>query len=84
MDVAPQLYLDQTIRAIPPSDLFGGMIKATTYGFLIGTAGCFMGLARGRPLPPWVKLPTSAVVAGIVLVITACGLYAVVFYRLGI
>jgi phospholipid/cholesterol/gamma-HCH transport system permease protein len=84
MGVSPRLYLHQTINAVQLSDLFGGILKAATYGFLIGTAGCFTGLRAGRSAAAVGKAATSAVVAGIVLVIAACGLYAVVFYRLGI
>jgi len=80
----PQLYFDQTIHAVSLTDLFGGIVKATTYGLLVGAAGCFMGLRAGRSAAAVGKAATSAVVAGIVLVIVACGLYAVVFYRLGL
>jgi phospholipid/cholesterol/gamma-HCH transport system permease protein len=84
MGVNPRLYLDQTINAVSLTDLFGGILKAGTYGLLIGMAGCFTGLRAGRSAAEVGKAATSAVVAGIVLVIVACGLYAVVFYRLGI
>ncbi len=84
MGITPRLYYDQTINALSLADLFGGMWKATTYGLLIGAAGCFTGLRSGRTAAAVGKAATSAVVAGIVLVIVACGVYAVVFYRLGI
>jgi phospholipid/cholesterol/gamma-HCH transport system permease protein len=84
MDLTPRLYLAQTLDAVDLSDLFGGMVKAMTYGFLIGTAGCFTGLRSGRSAAAVGRAATSAVVAGIVLVIVACGVYAVVFYRLGL
>lgn len=84
MDVPSRLYIQQTVAAVTLTDLFGGIIKATTYGFLVGAAGCFMGLRSGRTAADVGKAATSAVVAGIVLVIVACGLYAVVFYRLDV
>jgi phospholipid/cholesterol/gamma-HCH transport system permease protein len=84
MHITPRIYLDQTIGAVSFSDLFGGLIKATTYGFLIGAAGCYQGLQSGRTAAAVGKAATSAVVASIVLIITACGLYAVIFYRLGL
>jgi phospholipid/cholesterol/gamma-HCH transport system permease protein len=83
MDVPPRLYYQQTVHAVHLSDLVGGMIKATTYGFLIGAAGCFTGLRSGRTAAAVGRAATSAVVAGIVLVIVACGLFAVISYRLG-
>ncbi|HEX5058493.1 MAG TPA: ABC transporter permease [Kofleriaceae bacterium] len=84
MHISPRIYYDQTIQAIDLADLLGGLLKAGTYGFLIGAAGCFTGLRAGRSAAAVGKATTSAVVAGIVLVIVACGIYAVVFYRLRI
>ena len=84
MHVAPRLYLEQTLHAVTPTHLWGGMFKATTYGFVVAMAGCYMGMRAGRSAADVGKAATSAVVAGIVLVIVACGLYAVLFYRLGI
>ncbi|HEX8110461.1 MAG TPA: ABC transporter permease [Kofleriaceae bacterium] len=84
MHVAPRLYFDQTIHAVSLTDLFGGLVKAATYGFLIGSVGCFMGLRAGRSAAAVGRAATSAVVAGIVLVIAACGLYSLVFYRFGL
>jgi phospholipid/cholesterol/gamma-HCH transport system permease protein len=84
IQIPPRLYFDQTIHAVSLTDLFGGTLKAATYGFLVGTAGCFMGLRAGRSAAAVGRAATSAVVAGIVLVIVACGLYAVVSYRIGL
>jgi phospholipid/cholesterol/gamma-HCH transport system permease protein len=84
MGIQPRLYLDQTIHAVTLAHLFGGIVKATTYGLLIGIAGCFIGLRAGRSAAGVGRAATSAVVMGIVLVIVACGAYAVLFYRLGL
>ncbi len=84
MHITPRIYLDETIAAVSTTDLFGGMLKATTYGFLIGAAACLEGLNAGRTAAGVGKAATSAVVDGIVLVIATCGLFAVIFYRLGI
>jgi phospholipid/cholesterol/gamma-HCH transport system permease protein len=82
MHIPARIYYDQTIQAIDLADLLGGMLKAGTYGFLIGAAGCFTGLRAGRSAAAVGKAATSAVVAGIVLVIVACGIFSVIFYRL--
>ncbi|MBS1124335.1 MAG: hypothetical protein H6Q90_6563 [Deltaproteobacteria bacterium] len=84
MDISPRIYFDQTIAAVSVDDLLGGVFKATTYGFLIGAAACFEGLRSGRTAAAVGKAATSAVVEGIVLVIAACGLFAVLFYLVGI
>jgi phospholipid/cholesterol/gamma-HCH transport system permease protein len=84
MGVQPRLYYEQTIHAITLGHVFGGILKATTYGLLIGMAGCFIGLRAGRSAAGVGRAATSAVVAGIVLVIVACGVYQVIQYRLGV
>jgi phospholipid/cholesterol/gamma-HCH transport system permease protein len=84
LHIPSRLYFDQTVHAVSLTHLFGGMLKATTYGFLIGAAGCFIGLRAGRSASAVGRAATSAVVAGIVLTIMACGLFAVLFYRLGV
>ena len=47
-------------------------------------AGCLRGLQSGRSASAVGEATTSAVVTGIVLVICACGIFAVTFYILGI
>jgi phospholipid/cholesterol/gamma-HCH transport system permease protein len=83
MHVAPRLYISQTLHAVSLTYLVGGLLKATTYGFLIGEASCYMGLRAGRSARDVGKAATSGVVASMVLVIAACALYAFTFYRLG-
>jgi phospholipid/cholesterol/gamma-HCH transport system permease protein len=84
LHIPPRLYLDQTLGALSIGDLLGGIVKAGTYGFLIGAAACYEGLRSGRTAAAVGKAATSAVVDGIVLVIAACGVFAVLFHRLGI
>jgi phospholipid/cholesterol/gamma-HCH transport system permease protein len=84
MQISPRVYIAETIGAVSLGDLFGGVFKATAYGFLIGVAACFEGMRSGNTAAGVGKAATSAVVDGIVLVIAACGLFAVVFYELGI
>lgn len=84
MDIAPRVYLSETIAAVSIGDLLGGIVKATVYGFIVGAAACFEGLRSGRTAAAVGKAATSAVVDGIVLVIAACGMFAVLFYVLEI
>jgi phospholipid/cholesterol/gamma-HCH transport system permease protein len=83
MHLAPRLYVSQTLHAVSLTHLVGGLVKAATYGFLIGEASCLMGLRAGRTARDLGKAATSGVVASIVLVIAAGALYAFVTYRLG-
>src|SRR5882672_2386877 len=36
LHIPPGMYLDQTAHAVSLTHLFGGLLKATTYGFLVG------------------------------------------------
>ncbi len=60
------------------------MFKASVYGVLIAIAGCLRGMQSGSSASAVGDAATSAVVTGIVLIVCACGMLAVVFYVLGI
>ncbi len=55
------------------------MIKATFYGLLIAIAGCLRGFQCGNSSSAVGDAATQAVVMSIVMVVVACGLFAVVF-----
>jgi len=78
------LYVQQTTGAIALSDLVGGVFKASVYGVLIALAGCLRGMQSGKSASAVGDAATSAVVTGIVLIISACGVFAVAFYVLGV
>ena len=77
------LYLQQTWNALSLSQLLGGLFKATTYGLLVGLAGTYQGLNSGRSAAGVGDATTRAVVMAIILIISAAGAYAVLFYVLG-
>ncbi len=79
-----KLYYQETIAAITLTQLFGGLLKATVYGALIALAGCGSGLECGSSASAVGDATTRAVVNGIVLIVAACGLFAVIFNVLGI
>jgi phospholipid/cholesterol/gamma-HCH transport system permease protein len=81
----PQVtYLHRVQASVDLTMLWGGALKATVYGILVAFAGCLRGLQSGASASAVGDAATSAVVTSIVLVISACGLFAVVFYVLGI
>src|SRR5690606_28716702 len=84
MDILPGSYLAQTRDAIGLFDVYTGLIKAVAFGLLIAFAGCLRGLQCRRSSAGVGAAATSAVVTGILLVIVADALFAVIFERLGI
>ncbi len=74
----------QVQGAATVKDLFGGLAKAVCFGMTVAAVGCRAGLGTGVG-PRAVGLSaTGAVVGGIVATIMLDGLFAVVFYRLGL
>jgi len=77
-------YFRETSNAISLMDVFGGVFKSSIYGVLIALSGCLRGIQCGNSSSAVGDAATSAVVTGIVAIVVACGLFAVVFYVLGI
>ena len=61
-----------------------GIGKSVVFGVLIAVAGCLRGMQCGKSASAVGDAATSAVVTGIVLIVVADGLFAVVFNVLGI
>jgi phospholipid/cholesterol/gamma-HCH transport system permease protein len=78
------VYIKETIAAVTLGDLFGGLFKSAVYGVLIAVTGCWRGFECGNSSSAVGDAATAAVVSGIVMIVTACGLFAVIFNILGI
>jgi phospholipid/cholesterol/gamma-HCH transport system permease protein len=84
LDLSAATYLRETISTLTLINLFGGIIKGTFYGVLIAIAGCLRGFQCGNSSSAVGDAATQAVVMAIVMIVVACGLFAVVFNFLGI
>lgn len=84
LDLSWTAYFRETANAVGLTDIIGGVFKSSVYGVLIALAGCLRGLQCGKSSSAVGDAATSAVVTGIVAIIVACGIFAVVFYVLGI
>lgn len=84
LDLSAATYLRETISTLTMVNLFGGLIKATFYGALIAIAGCLRGFQCGNSSSAVGDAATQAVVMSIVMVVVACGIFAVIFNFLGI
>lgn len=77
-------YTSHVERAIELKALFSGLVKAVVFGFLVGGVGCLRGLQTEMG-PSAVGISTTrAVVSGIVLIVVTEGIFAVIYYSLGI
>jgi phospholipid/cholesterol/gamma-HCH transport system permease protein len=84
LDLSFTTYMQQSADAVGLADLAGGLVKAAVYGILIALAGCLRGMQSGTSTSAVGVATTSAVVTSIILIISTCGVFAVVFYSLGI
>jgi phospholipid/cholesterol/gamma-HCH transport system permease protein len=84
LDLSWTTYFRETTTAINLTDLVGGVFKSSVYGVLIALSGCLRGIQCGNSSSAVGDAATSAVVTGIVAIVVACGVFAVVFYVLGI
>jgi phospholipid/cholesterol/gamma-HCH transport system permease protein len=65
-------------------DLMGGLFKAACFGLVIAGIGCRAGLSAGRGPRAVGDAATAAVVGGIVAIVMMDGIFAVLFFRMGI
>jgi phospholipid/cholesterol/gamma-HCH transport system permease protein len=84
LGLSPGAYMRETISTLTMINVFGGLFKATFYGILIAIAGCLRGFQCGNSSSAVGDAATQAVVMSIVLVVIACGTFAVLFNVLGI
>jgi len=79
LDVPFKSYYRETIAAVSLTNFFGGLFKSSFYGGLIAMAGCLYGFKSGSSSSAVGDAATRAVVSGIVMVVVACGIFAVIF-----
>jgi phospholipid/cholesterol/gamma-HCH transport system permease protein len=77
-------YIDRIREAATLGDFFGGLVKTLVFGTLIAGIGCLRGLQTGASPSAVGDSATRAVVSGIVAIVIADGVFAVIYYFLGI
>jgi phospholipid/cholesterol/gamma-HCH transport system permease protein len=83
-DVPFSIFMERIRHAATLGDFFGGLAKTLVFGALVAGIGCLRGL-QTRTGPTAVgDSTTRAVVSGLVAIIAADGIFAVIYYFLGI
>ena len=77
-------YINQILSAVTITDLAGGLVKSLVYGIVVAAIGCLRGLQTASGAGAVGQSTTSAVVSGIVLIAIVDGVFAVLFYSLGL
>ncbi len=84
LGISYNAFFPEVLHAVHLGDIFGGILKATVYGVIVAIAGCLRGFQCGNSASAVGDAATAAVVTGIVYIVAACGVFAVIFHVLGI
>ena len=71
-------YVNQTLNGVGLADFAVGIVKSSVFGVLVAIAGCLRGIQCGRSASAVGLAATSAVVTGIVFIISTDGIFAVI------
>ena len=82
--VSPIVFWDRCRQAADLVDLFSGVAKTLVFGYFIAAIGCLRGLYTGKGASAVGDSATRAVVTCIVMIVVVDGVFAVVYYFLGI
>jgi phospholipid/cholesterol/gamma-HCH transport system permease protein len=77
-------FVNRIADMVSAGDVLGGLGKAMVFGIIVATVGCLRGIQTGQGAQAVGLSTTSAVVSGIVGIAIVDGIFAVVFYVLGI
>jgi len=77
-------YIIQVKSAVTVGDLLGGLGKSFVFGIVVAAIGCLRGLQTKSGAGAVGESTTRAVVSGLVLITIVDGIFAVIFYCLGI
>jgi phospholipid/cholesterol/gamma-HCH transport system permease protein len=80
----PKIVVEEIHAAANLTDLFGGLVKTLVFGALIAGIGCLRGLRTGTGASAVGDSTTRAVVASIIAIVVADGVFAVVYYFIGV
>jgi phospholipid/cholesterol/gamma-HCH transport system permease protein len=81
---APVTFLNQIKGAADLTDLGSGLIKTFVFGAMIAGIGCLRGLQTKTGASAVGDSATSAVVTSIIAIVLVDGVFAVIYYYLGI
>lgn len=77
-------YVNQVLNRLVLMDFLGGLFKATVYGLIVAQVGCLRGLETKSGPSAVGESTTTAVVTAIILIAIWDGIFAFVFFTIGI
>jgi len=84
LNIPASAYWIETQNRVGLGDVTGGLFKCLFFGMAVGMAGCLRGMKCERSAAGVGKATSSAVVTGMLLIVLADALFALMFNVLGI
>lgn len=77
-------YVNRIVGAVSLSDFASGIFKGFVFGVVVAAVGCMRGIQTGKGASAVGLSTTSSVVSGIILIAVLDGIFAVMFFLMGI
>ena len=74
------VYIDRTIEYLEIIDIFQGLVKATTFGFIITLMGCYQGFHCGQGAKGVGRATTNSVVISSILILISNYIITTTFF----
>jgi phospholipid/cholesterol/gamma-HCH transport system permease protein len=84
LNITIRSFVQEAMRALTIGGAIGGVVKGTVYGMIVAISGCLRGMQCGTSSSAVGDAATAAVVTGIIYIVVACGIFAVIFHILNI
>jgi phospholipid/cholesterol/gamma-HCH transport system permease protein len=84
VNVPASTYWQHVVAASSLSNIVLGLLKSAVFGLLVGLVGCSHGLQTGRTADAVGRAATAAVVGSLILITIFDGIFAVLFFLLGV
>jgi len=77
-------YVNRILEAVSLTDFGSGIFKGFVFGVVVAAVGCLRGIQTGKGASAVGESTTSSVVSGIILIAVLDGIFAVIFFMMGI
>ena len=84
LDLTITGYINQTVRALRPWDVFQGVLKSGVFGLAIGLISCYQGLATSGGAEGVGRRTTAAVVSSLLAIIVIDAGFTLLFFVLNL
>lgn len=77
-------FTHQLYQSVAPGDCIGGLIKVFVFGWVIAGVGCLHGIKTRFGAQAVGRSTTQAVVSSLIMLVVVDGIFAIVYYVLGV